>query len=73
MTATTQTLNHGLSTYGVPAASSSSSAATAGNIAVIEGVITPTAAGTVIARFASEVASSAIVAKAGASVQYKAL
>lgn len=42
-----------------------------GNVAVIKGLITCSAAGNVIARFASEVASSAIAAKAGAYVLYR--
>jgi hypothetical protein len=51
-------------------ATSASAAATAGNLATIEGIIKPSANGTVIARFASEVASSAITAKAGSLVQW---
>jgi hypothetical protein len=40
-------------------------------MAVIDGTVTPSASGSVIARFASEVASSAIVVKAGQShVEY---
>lgn len=70
LTTTTRTLNEGLSTYDVPAASSASSAATGSNIALIEGIITPSANGTLIARFASEVSSSAIVAKAGSCLFY---
>ncbi len=73
LTATTQTVNHGLSKFDRPALSNASSAATSGDLAVVEGVITASEDGTVIARFASEVANSAIVAKAGASVQFKAL
>ncbi len=65
LTTTTTTTNDGLSTYDVPAASNISSAATGSNIAIIEGIIKPSASGTVIARFASEVSSSAIVAKTG--------
>lgn len=42
-----------------------------GNVAVLKGIITCSAAGNVIARFASEVASSAITAKAGAYVLYR--
>jgi hypothetical protein len=57
----------------VPAASNATSAATGSNIAIIEGIIKPSGSGTVIARFASEVASSAIVAKAGSYVEYKQL
>ena len=56
--------------YDTPAGAGASSATTGGNIAVIEGFITPSANGTVIARFASEVASSAIVAKAGSLLQW---
>lgn len=56
--------------YDTPAASNATSANTAGNIVVIEGFITPSANGTVIARFASEVSSSAIVAKAGSLLQW---
>lgn len=70
LTATTQTQNFA-SAYNIPAASNASSL-TAGNCAIIEGVITPSASGTVIARFASEIASSAIVAKAKSYVEYQA-
>jgi hypothetical protein len=65
LTATSRTINEGLSAYDSPAASSASSATTTSNIAWVEGFIRPSANGTVIARFASEVSSSAIVAKAG--------
>ncbi len=68
LTATTQTLNI-LTAYDSPAASNASSL-TAGNVATIEGYATFTAPGTLTARFASEVANSAIVAKAGSQVQY---
>lgn len=70
LTATSETVNNGLTAYDTPAAANASSAATGGNIAVIEGIITPSASGTVIARFASEVASSAIVAKAGSMLEW---
>lgn len=70
LTATTQTTNRGLSAYDTPAASNATSAATGANTAVVEGFITPSANGTVIIRFASEVASSAIVAKAGSLLQW---
>lgn len=65
---------HNAGAYDTPSASNAtSSTATAGqaNIAIIEGLITPTASGNVIARFASEVSSSAIVAKAGSVVYYQ--
>lgn len=68
LTATTQTLNYATA-YDIPAASNASSL-TAGNVAVIEGFIKPSANGTVIARFASEITASAIVAKAGALLQW---
>lgn len=69
LTATTET-NNAATAYDIPAASNASSL-TAGNVAVIKGIIQPSANGTVIARFASEVSSSAIVAKAGATVFYQ--
>lgn len=70
LTTTTFTFNTGLAAYDLPAASNATSAATTANTAIIEGFITPSADGTVTARFASEVASSAIVAKAGSICQY---
>jgi hypothetical protein len=60
--------------YDTPAASNATSpTATAGaaNIVIIEGLIQPSANGDVIARFASEVANSAIIAKAGSTVFYQ--
>lgn len=66
--------DHSGADYDSPAASNATSAtATAGqaNIAIIEGLITVTANGTVDARFASEVSNSAIVAKAGSVVYYQ--
>lgn len=41
-----------------------------GNVAIIEGFVECSAAGTVIGRFSSEVAGSAITAKAGSYVEY---
>jgi hypothetical protein len=70
LTATTETVNHGLSAYDTPAASNVTSAATGANQAIVQGYITPSANGTVIARFASEVSSSAIVAKAGSLLEW---
>lgn len=70
LTTTTETRNALLQAYDLPAASNATSAATGNNWAKIEGMITPSADGTVIARFASEVSSSAIVAKAGSFVKY---
>ncbi|QQS17909.1 hypothetical protein IPL68_04590 [Candidatus Saccharibacteria bacterium] len=69
ITATTETVNY-LAAYDSPAASNSDSPATGGNTATIEGIVTPSANGTVIIRFASEVSSSAIVAKAGSTIEW---
>lgn len=69
LTTTTHTLNN-LVAYDQPAASSASSAATTGNFAYISGFITPSADGNVVARFASEVLSSAITAKAGSLLKW---
>lgn len=73
LTGTSRTVNDGLTTYNAPAAANATSPATSGNIAVIEGIIQPSADGSVIARFASEVGSAAIVAKSGSFVQYRRL
>lgn len=70
LTSTTSTRNANLTAYDLPAASNATSGTTGSNRAEIEGVIQPSASGTVIARFASEVASSAIVALAGSRVQW---
>jgi len=65
LTATSRTFNEGLTTYQSPAASNATSAATTGNTALVEGVITAGASDdTVYFQFASEVAGSAITAKA---------
>lgn len=68
LTATSMTTNYATA-YDIPAASNATSL-TAGNVARIAGIIKPSANGTVIARFASEVASSAITAKAGALLKW---
>lgn len=68
LTATSVTVNCATA-YDIPAAANATSL-TAGNIATIWGVITPSAGGTVIGRFASEILSSAIVAKAGATLRW---
>lgn len=69
LTAATQTVNYA-SAYDIPAASNASSLA-AGNVAYISGFIKPSSNGTLIARFASEIANSAITAKAGSIVRYQ--
>lgn len=68
LTATSQTVNYATA-YDIPAASNATSL-TAGNIAVVEGIIVPSVDGNVTVRFASEVTSSAIVAKAGAMLEW---
>lgn len=73
LTATTTTRNAQVTAYDLPSASNASSATTGSNWAVIEGMITVSADGNVIARFASEVASSAITALAGSVVYYQQL
>ena len=70
LTATSRTFNEGLTAYNTPAAANATSLTT-GNIAIIEGVITPSANGSVIARFASEVASSAIIVQTHSYCFYK--
>lgn len=70
LTTTTRTVNEGLTAYDKPVASNATSAATGSNMAIVEGIMTTSAAGTVVARFASEVSSSAIVAKAGSYVDW---
>lgn len=73
LTGTSNTINY-VSAYDLPAASNATSAITGtGNYATIEGIIRPTADGSVIARFASEVSGSAITAKAGAYVDYQTI
>jgi len=69
--ATTTTRNANVITYDLPAGCNATSGATNRNQADIMGVIKPTADGTVIARFASEVSGSAITAKAGSVVYYQ--
>lgn len=66
LTASTETFNHGLTTYRAPASSNATSIV-AGNIAVVEGIATFSAAGTLVVEFANEVSSSAITALAGAT------
>lgn len=71
LTTTSRTINEAVTAYDSPAAASASSAATGGNTAWVEGIIKPSANGTVILRFASEVSSSAIVAKAGSILHWQ--
>lgn len=68
LTATTITANCA-SAYNIPAACNATSLA-AGNIATLWGIVKPSANGTVQVRFASEVANSAITAKAGSTLRW---
>lgn len=68
LTATSQTVNYA-SAYDTPTSANATSLTT-GNIAEIVGLIRPSANGTVVARFASEVASSAITARAGSLLEW---
>ena len=69
LTTTSLTFNQ-VGGYDLPAAANASSPLTTGNLAYIAGQITPSADGNVIARFASEIAGSAIVAKAGSLLKW---
>ena len=71
ITATTETTNF-VAGYNLPAASNVSSLLT-GNVAIIEGQLTASANGDVIARFASEISGSAITVQPGARVSYMIL
>ena len=71
LTTTTTTRNALVQAFDSPAASNATSAATGNTLAVMKGVIRATADATFRARFASEVASSAIVCKAGSFVRYR--
>ena len=76
ITATTTTRNANVIAYDLPAASNTGSGQAitfGGNTAIIEGYIIPSADGTVIARFASEVGGSAITVKTGSIVYYQQL
>ncbi len=71
LTSTTTTRNALLQAYDSPAGANATSATTGNNMAFLNGFIQPSADGTVIARFASEVSSSAIVAKVNSFVRYR--
>jgi hypothetical protein len=68
LSATTETVNYA-NAINLPSACNNNSTLNA-NIAIIEGVLKPTANGTVQIRFASEGANTAITAKAGATLEY---
>ena len=70
LTTTTLTINEGVAAADSPAAANATSATTGSNVAIVEGFFAATANGTVVVRFASEVLSSAITAKAGSILQW---
>lgn len=72
LSATSLSFSAGHTAYGLPAASSASSVVS-GNIVELTGVIKCSANGLVVVQFASEVASSAITAKAGSFIEYSIL
>jgi len=65
LSATSNTFNQGLSAYQLPAAANGTSAATTGNVAIIEGIITPSASGDLQVQFAREGAAGSITFKNG--------
>lgn len=67
LTTTSETVNAGLGAVQLPAAASASSAVTTGNVATVEGFITPSAAGTLAVQFAAE--AGTITAKAGSTLE----
>lgn len=68
---TTTTRNANVLSFDAPAVANASSGNTLCNLATMKGVIRADADAVLIARFASEVASSAITCKAGSFVQYR--
>ena len=68
VSSTSQTVNY-VNAVNMPSSCNNTST-TGANLAIIEGVIKPSSNGTVQIRFASEIANSAITAKAGASLEY---
>ena len=71
LTNTTTTRNANVNAFDSPAASNGTSATTGNNLATMKGVIRADATGVLIARFASEVSSSAITCKAGSFVAFR--
>ena len=72
LTTSTKTNNEQLGTFDLPAAANATSAyaAPAANIALVRGFVQPSADGTVIGRFASELAGIGVTAKQGSIVSY---
>ncbi|MFN4976666.1 MAG: hypothetical protein ACK5F9_02005, partial [Bacteroidota bacterium] len=57
-------------TYNFPNSANNNSNAAGGNLAIIQGMITPSVNGTVTVRFASELATNNITVKKGATLEY---
>ncbi len=70
LTATTQQLDFLTAYDGGTCSASTVTAGTTGNIAIVEGVIKTSSSGTVIIRFGTEVNNSAVVIKAGSSLEW---
>ena len=73
LTTTTFTINNGLSAFDTPSAANTGTPTTLVGMATVEGIGSFSSDGYLTARFASEVANSAITAKAGSIVYYKQL
>ncbi len=71
--ATTKAGYYGLSAYNTPAAASVTSASATSNMVKVEGLILPSASGDLKLRFATEVAASGIVLRAGSFVDWTAV
>lgn len=69
LSATSETVNFVVA-YDLPAAANANSSNVAGNIATLDGIIIPSASGTVTVRFASELNGNAITAKAGSTITW---
>ncbi len=68
---TPQFMNGGYRAADLPATANGTSAATSGNIAVVEGDFTPVSDGTIVARFAREGAFGTISAMPDSYVEYQ--
>lgn len=73
LTTTTQTINHGLTAFDLPAATGATTAATGGNINIVEGLVTMNQTSSVTIRFASELAGPGITATAGSLLEWQQL
>lgn len=72
-TASTDTIAHVTGTTLDSYTASTDVASTTGNLCLLEGIVTPSADGTMILRFKSEVGASAVTVKAGSFVEWRLL